>query len=184
MRVFLALEIPEDLKDEIERSLNELQKICPSRVKWVKREHWHITLQFIGDVEASAIPKLKSGFAEILKGLEQFTISNPETEVIPPRRPRLIWLKCDYDSPQLGNVLKKLRDFLNREGYQIDTKPFRLHITLGRVKQYIAPEIVARLTESAINPGQRTISVATFYESRLHSEGPEYSIIEQYSLQH
>jgi|SRR5690554_330274 len=184
MRVFLALELPEEFKDEIEKVQNGLQRVCSEGIKWVKREHWHITLQFIGDTNPEIIPKLKREFTVILKGLRQFYIYHPQIEAIPARRPRLIWIKCDYNSPELGSVVKVIRDLLHREGYQIDQKPFRLHITLGRVRKYIPPEIVNQLTEPTLSDQRRKISKATFYESRLHSDGPEYSSIEQYCLQY
>ncbi|MBW6515546.1 MAG: RNA 2',3'-cyclic phosphodiesterase [Candidatus Cloacimonetes bacterium] len=182
MRTFLALELPEEFKKEIAEVIQKLQDICPHGIKWVEKNKLHITLQFIGDTEPRAIKELSDSFATILAELKPFPIFKPLIEIIPPKNTRLVWIKCDFSSSQINDVVGKIRFYLKKRGFEIDKKPFRLHITLGRVKRFIPLTITESLTNIAINNKQWTVSEATFYESRLHSTGPEYKKIATYNL--
>ncbi len=182
VRTFLALELPVEFQQELGEKIKQLQQISPRGIKWVKQENLHITMQFLGNIERCRIEEFSSRFLEIFKEFPPFTITNPKIEVIPPQRPRLIWVKCDYDSPRLVQKVQRLRDYLTANDFQIDKKPFKLHITLGRVKIPLSAVVTAELTKTEISKKTRIVRQATFYESRLTPEGPEYNKLASYDL--
>ena len=183
LRTFLALELPEEFRDEITEKIGELAELFPKGVKWVIRSHLHITMQFIGDTDISQISLLREKFGSMLRDLPAFRISRPEIEIIPFKNPRLIWIKCDFDNRALPDTVHRIRVFLKKMGFQIDKKPFRLHITLGRVKNSIIGNNLVNVNLPILKDREWTISKATFYESRLHTDGPEYIKIATFNLQ-
>jgi len=183
MRTFLALELPGEFKEELAKAIRELQVLVPHGVKWVMKDNLHITMLFIGDVGPGKISELKSEFQAILKDLKSFAIDQPQIEVISIRNPRLVWVKCNFISPELPIVVDRIRQYLEKEGFEIDKKPFRLHITLGRIKKTIENRVVENLFRVDLRDKRWTVSEATFYESRLLPEGPEYSKIATFNLQ-
>jgi len=182
MRTFLALELPEEFKNEIADVIKQLREICPQGIKWVERDNLHITLQFIGDTEPQIVKEMSDNFTAILNELKAFPVFKPQIEVIPPNNPRLVWIKCDFSSSQINDVVGKIRFYLKKRGFEIDKKPFRLHITLGRVKRFIPAYITEKFTTLALKDKRWTVDEATFYESRLHSTGPEYYKKATYNL--
>lgn len=183
MRTFLALELPAEFKQEIAEAIRQLQEICPKGIKWVKKDQLHITLQFIGDTAPGLAEKLTSEFKAILADLKPFTIHHPQIEVIPPKNPRLIWIKCAFTTAQLSEIGEKFRQILENRGFEIDKKPFKLHITLGRFKSSISADLAEKMTEVKLKDQKWTVQEATFYESRLFPAGPEYSKIATFNLQ-
>jgi len=183
MRTFLALELPEEFKNELAGGITQLQELLPQGIKWVKKEHLHITMQFIGDVDPEKISELTSEFQSILNHLKPFTIYQPQLEAIPIRNPRLVWVKCNFICPELSVVVDRIRQYLEKEGLEIDKKTFRLHITLGRIKKSIEKKAIENLFRVNLRDTKWKVSEATFYESRLQPEGPEYRKIATFNLQ-
>ena len=52
MRLFLAIEIPVKVKDEIEKQVNDIRREYAD-YNWVAKENFHITLLFFGEIEST-----------------------------------------------------------------------------------------------------------------------------------
>lgn len=176
------MELPGELKDEIAAIIEELKKAYPHRLKWVKRENLHITLQFIGDVPAGRVDKLSADFGSMMSDQSAIEIFNPKLEAIPPKDPRLIWLHYDYNCTGLERVVNGIRDYLTKNNFKIDKKPFKMHVTLGRVKKRLSSTEKIEQSKKVLEERKWIVREAVFYESRLFPEGPEYRKIEVYPL--
>src|SRR2546421_6718830 len=78
-RMFIALAIPEEVKSEIERTQNELKRgLAQSRVTWTKREQFHLTLKFLGDVETQRVPSLIERVRETCGGFSAMRVQSKE----------------------------------------------------------------------------------------------------------
>ena len=70
-RLFIAVTIPEEIKAKIQEAQGELRRALPERaVRWTRREQFHLTMRFLGDVEAARVEALEdmmrqAGFAQI-----------------------------------------------------------------------------------------------------------------------
>ena len=105
-------------------------------VGWVRPESLHLTLLFLGRVPDQECQRLQDLLAGRFTGL-----SAPDTVIQPPRffpkpaRPRGLW--CPVS--ESGDCLQQLHDALlpavDEVGLSLDAKPFRPHITLGRVRR-------------------------------------------------
>lgn len=105
-------------------------------VGWVRPESLHLTLLFLGRVPDQECQRLQDLLAGRFTGL-----SVPDTVIRPPRffpkptRPRGLW--CPVS--ESGDCLQQLHDALlpavDEVGLSLDAKPFRPHITLGRVRR-------------------------------------------------
>lgn len=148
MRIFLAIEIPENVKDR----LVEVQKELASRllgVRWEKREKLHITLVFLGEVgeegkngvETQLIASVQKAVKAGLEGVRGFKLILGDLGVFPSlRRPRVIWVgvkeksKTKNQRSKIEDLVEGLEKSLGRAGFEFDKKPFHPHITIGRVK--------------------------------------------------
>lgn len=127
MRLFIAIELPDDLK----KAMGGLQMDI-SGVRWVPEEQIHLTLAFIGEVEDSAVELLNIELARIR--LPDFELCFSGTGCFPNRhRPRVLWIGVE-PHPHLQALAAGVRRALIACGIPQEERPFSAHITLGRLK--------------------------------------------------
>lgn len=135
MRTFLALELPEDIKNEVFKKIEQYREVAPTGIKWVPQENLHITLQFIGDTKKEDLPEITEFLDRSFSDLPKMKFMQPELEIIPGRNPRVIWISFSTESKQIFGFSKNFKRKLVEMGYQLDSKPLRFHVTLGRIKK-------------------------------------------------
>jgi len=74
IRTFIAIDIPEKIKDEIFEIEKELSKAAGEGIKWEEKEKFHITLKFLGDVNEEAINSIYQTLNESLSGFGKFSV--------------------------------------------------------------------------------------------------------------
>jgi 2'-5' RNA ligase len=182
-RLFVAIKIKPD--KGLLRVYNEIRRRCHAgKIKWVDVNLFHLTLKFLGETPGEDVDTITnvlkeiagstSGFNFDLKGLGIFGSSY---------RPRIIRVNVENSAriKAFGNdVLNKLE----KAGFPSDRQNFVPHLTLGRIK-YIQDK---KMLQEIISKYQlvlfQNVWVEEFilYESILHPAGPEYVILEKYTL--
>ncbi len=147
VRAFVAVKVPGDVADELENFLAELRPFAP--IRWCRREQFHITLKFLGEVEHGVIEQVKDAL-ESVKYFEGFTVELEHIGAFPNlNSPRVLWLGGEKGSAELGRLAGKVNDVLCDEaGLEKDSKKFRAHMTLARLKdERLTEELLRRLGE-------------------------------------
>ena len=125
MRLFVAINIPPELKD----SIAEVQKYLPSEgIKPVRPESIHITLKFLGEVSNM------DGVLDALKRVEEnaFDVRVHGVGVFPNRsRIQVIWVGCEGEFLPL---VESIENVLAEAGFPKEKRDFHPHITIARVK--------------------------------------------------
>ncbi len=183
MRLFLAFELPEEVKDELARISEELMNIIPRGIKWVEPENMHITLQFLGDVSSADVKILDEYFSSLLDTVTEFDIENPVIEAVPAKNPRVIWVHYESNNKRIFSLPGKIRSMADDLGYSLDKKPLKLHATLGRVKSPVELSQIAEMLSFKPAINEMTINRVTLYKSVLQPEGPVYTALGSYDLQ-
>jgi len=105
------------------------------RVRWVRADSWHLTLRFLGAVEAETLAPLMRLVGEAVSGLRAFDVGVGELQLFPkPRRPRVVTLGLRA-SPALADLAERVDDACCRVGFAREERRFRPHLTLGRVRE-------------------------------------------------
>ncbi len=141
-RLFIALNLAEDVKDEIEAVLKGIPLPRQFGLRPVARENWHITVLFLGDQEEDDIPKIEAAMAEAVAKrnaaapggkLQQITYGPAGP------RPRMVQINVTRDaSDGIGYLQKLLMEGLadaHVAWEQKDRGRFDGHITLARFNQ-------------------------------------------------
>ncbi len=69
LRLFIALAIPEVVKAELEQAQADLRRVLPGLgIRWTRREQFHLTLKFLGDVEATRVEALGEALRGVCQG--------------------------------------------------------------------------------------------------------------------
>lgn len=196
MRIFLAIEIPENVKDR----LVEVQKELASRllgVRWEKREKLHITLVFLGEVgeegkngvETQLIASVQKAVKEGLEGVRGFKLILGDLGVFPSlRRPRVIWVgvkeksKTKNQRSKIEDLVEGLEKSLGRAGFEFDKKPFHPHITIGRVKHGSGGAISLRERDWLGGGLEFEAREVVIMKSELQPTGSVYTVLSRIPL--
>jgi len=143
-RVFIAINLPEEIKRELDILEKEIQDMFPQElngglIKWVKKENLHITLLFLGSTKDEEIPELINTVKEIAKNHKPFLIKLKKVCYGPPDKmpPRLIWLEIEKRE-ELFKIAEALKNKTRENGIlrKFEKRDFSPHITLGRIRTW------------------------------------------------
>ena len=184
IRSFTAIELPVELKQNIELYINDLKAAAP-KIKWVKAENLHLTLKFIGNQPAAITDKVIANLISNQAITRPFQLSLSEIGAFPnKKKPRVIWLGINADPHEsLYSTFKWIEDQLEKIGIERESRRFSAHLTLGRVK---FPGDFTALWEYVQNnpfePYNFKVNEFVLIRSFLKPAGAEYQVIQKYSL--
>lgn len=184
IRTFLAVLIDEDLRQKIFDAQNCVRK-CASNVKWVEPDNFHITLKFLGDVAEEQIPEISAVITETVKSVPAFDLSFKGLGAFPrPERARVVWVGIEQGREQLIDMAKALEKSLAALGFDKEDKPFKAHVTIGRVRDNKPTAGLARGLAEIETPdlGTQRVECVSVMQSELLREGPVYSVISESKL--
>ena len=150
-------------------------------LRWEQRERYHLTLQFLGAVQALA--PVVAGLAAAAVDRDAFSCRLGGAGAFPkPGRARVVWMGAAVGGPDLVSLAGAVAGGLGPAGYEPDRKEFHPHLTLARLK---VPDNVGDVL-AAIGPGPVgeafTVGEVVLYQSRLSSKGPTYTALERFRL--
>lgn len=178
MRSFIAINLPNQVKDYIQKIIRELnEQNQRADIKWSEKENLHLTLAFLGDVAEDKISLL----AKQLKQNLTFKKFNAELGVLgafpSAAQPRVIKLSVIAKDADLTEIYKKICETLFDFKIPIDQRLFSAHITLVRMKNSVNANININ-----IEPLTFTVDSIDLMASELTPNGPIYSIISKVNL--
>lgn len=181
IRAFFAIDLPESAKKTIADIIAELQKNTNNNtVHWTKPHHLHITLQFLEKINSRDISQLIKNVRTEFLEFPPFYLELGQLELFPtPSRPRIISMSM---APQetLANLAKCIGRGIIATDYLLETRPFRGHLTLGRLNQvgkHFSMENVFLATSEKI-----FVTEIMLYRSDPTSAGPNYTLLEHLNL--
>jgi 2'-5' RNA ligase len=138
MRLFVAMNLPATVCRSIAEIGSELAAVgIPA--KWVPPASIHLTLKFLGSQDRERLATLESAVEEIARNTSPIVVRLGSVGAFPsPRRPSVIWVGVES-----GPRLRLLHDALDRRmtefGVEREARPFRPHVTVGRVDRRAEP---------------------------------------------
>jgi len=130
MRVFIAINLPEVIKEECVGIQKELEKKDLFRGKFTEKENLHLTLKFLGEIDKEDLERIKEKLKEIK--FKEFELELGEIGVFSPKFIKIIWLELIGEGifslqKEIDNCLLEL---FERE------RRFMSHLTIARVKSF------------------------------------------------
>jgi 2'-5' RNA ligase len=186
MRLFLAIELPDDVRAHLagwcdqgvplfNRYLDERQ--IDARLAGVAAENLHVTLKFLGEVDESAVADLSQALARVDAG-RAAPLRAGHPELLPPRGPvRVVAAGLDGDVGRLAQLHRGVEDACASWGIAPERRPFLPHITVARAREPVPgerrPQLVDSL-ESYFPSPDFAAEGFTLFESRLGGGPPTY----------
>jgi 2'-5' RNA ligase len=147
------------------------------RIRWVREESLHMTLRFLGSIEPARVAPLAREVGAATRGIAPFAARLAGLEFIPsPRRPRVVALGLE-PTAALEDLAAALEHGVVAAGFAAEPRPFRAHVTLGRIRpgRRLPPEDLARVTASVTASAETwDVMEAVLFRSDLGSNGTRY----------
>jgi RNA 2',3'-cyclic 3'-phosphodiesterase len=174
VRLFAGIPVPESAQAELGRVLEGLQS-NGWPVRWVRQGGLHLTLKFFGWVDAGRASQIEEKLSQATEGFDSIPMSCTGLGSFPPgRRARVIWAGLEAPAS-----LELLQDRVERGseslGFPLEGRPFRPHITLGRVeKDAVLPPQARTVLQSRLSIDFLADRL-TLFESRMGRGGSMYT---------
>ena len=176
MRLFFALQLPESVKERLAPFLRATEGVSFTRV-----EQLHFTLAFLGETE-----KLEDAIAaaQAVADLPQFELAIEGRGAFPSLgRPRVLWLGVSEGKTPLCELADKLCTALRQSGFKLDDRPFKPHLTIGRVKPRGDKDARRALEAVPKNELARfTAREITLVQSVLGPNGAKHTVLRTFPL--
>jgi 2'-5' RNA ligase len=180
VRLFVALEVPSQVRDDFASLINELRaadsSFSKSRARWIRPENLHVTLKFIGHVETGKLDAIRAALSEVhskspvemrFHGLGFFPNG---------KRPRVFWAGMEA-SPNLGPLAAEIDARLKKVGIPVETRAFEPHLTLARFDPPGISDGLSEIAQQNVTREFGAVRTGEFhlFESKTRASGAEYT---------
>lgn len=182
MRLFVAIQIPEDIRASIASLLQEFRAIAP-QIKWIRANNLHVTLKFLGETEPRRLSPIQVSLASVhtknpvaldFSGLGFFPNA---------KRPNILWAAIQSSS-NLQTIVAGIENQMHSLGYPKEDRVFTPHLTLAHLDKAVLPmtlkDTIAQ--NSARHFGNFIVRDFQLIESKLKSTGAEYTTVQSFSF--
>jgi len=174
-RLFTGIEIPA----EVAARLSGLRGGLPG-ARWVDPENYHITLRFLGDIDASSARDVADLLARIRR--RAFAIAVDGLGSFGNAKPRQVWARVPA-APELLALQSENEHLIQRAGLPPEPRKFTPHVTLARLKS-VKSHVVANYLESRGSFFSMPFEVTRFvlFSSQPSRGGGPYIVEQAYPL--
>ncbi len=181
MRLFIAVELGEEVRNRIAVELNALQRMAPD-AKWVRVESTHVTLAFLGHQPEERVPAIRAAIEKVAatghslslqaRGIGSFGSS---------RRPRVLWVGLHGEMGLLAQSQRRLEAELVPLGYQPERRAFNPHLTLARARNPSGDAKLLRCVEYGrdMDFGRAQVDRMVLFRSDLSPRGARYTALHE-----
>ncbi|MGD8865274.1 MAG: RNA 2',3'-cyclic phosphodiesterase [Anaerolineales bacterium] len=189
IRVFTAIQFPDEIKHNIGQSIDKLvSEVGERTVRWVKPSLYHLTLKFLGDVAQSKLDDISPAINRVAAEGQSFQVKVGGFGVFPNlRKPRVLWVGLDENSGSLESFKSSLEQALEPLGFDVERRKFHPHVTVGRIRRGASRSQVEQLSVSLESYrigelGTVAVDQVELVQSDLTPTGPIYTTLERFPL--
>lgn len=187
IRSFIAIELPELIQNQLRQVSAALRSAGRLPVRWLPVENIHLTLKFLGDIDAGKLRNLSDEMITLARHQPPFSLTIGGVGAFPStRRPRVVWVGIQAP-PKLAELAQQMEQLGLKFGIEPEDRPFSPHLTIGRVQQHAVLEELQALTESLTTIkvgelGKLSVESICLFRSDLRSSGAIYTLLSRASL--
>ena len=171
------MELPDSIKSLLEQVQQEL-KALQLTARWVRPQNIHLTLKFLGNINPGDIENIGQAMADAAGDCAPFALTVGGIGFFPGiKRPRVIWVGLGGATDALRNFQRNLANRLVTIGFPSEKRSFKAHLTLGRIRQAVNPNILGQTIQDYSDLGNLKFSVdrIILFQSDLKPSGAVYS---------
>jgi 2'-5' RNA ligase len=133
MRMFVALPLPEAVKEDLADFLEPRQEAGPD-LRWTAPEQWHVTLAFLPEVGDRHIDELLERLERAASRRKPLVLRVAGAGAFPhPAHAKVLWAGLEHDGEELMRLAGGVRAAAVKSGVRVDGARFHPHLTLARL---------------------------------------------------
>jgi 2'-5' RNA ligase len=177
MRLFVAIDIPVDVKDNLRALLDRFKPLA--KLNWSPVDNLHITTKFIGEWPETRLDEMKTALPAVsapgpidieIRGLGWF----PN-----PRHPRVFWAGVEGSEP-LGNLARVTEQATAKLGVPVEERPYSPHLTLARIRNPVPLHSLREAVSTHESQSFGRFRASAFY--LYLSAGGRYTRLKEFAL--
>jgi RNA 2',3'-cyclic 3'-phosphodiesterase len=180
MRLFVALQIPSAVKEEISALLEQLRAASP-QTSWVRSENLHVTLKFIGEAPETKLGAICDALSTIRSG-RPATLDFRGLGYFPgEKHPRVLWAGIAA-SANLKTLASDIEHAMEGLGFPREERTFSPHLTLTRFQSPRIAEKLRAVVHENTSRDFGSLQAGEFHlvQSKLKSSGAEYTTLQSF----
>jgi len=186
MRLFIAIDLDDAARAAIGREQKRLAATIGdkrrSAMKWVRPDHMHLTLAFLGEVDEGRAPSLIEDAGADLPH-DVFDLRFGGFGVFPPRgTPNVLWLGVAAGAEPTAALQRTVADRVRQHGVALEARTFHPHLTLARYRNARPADRQRVMTAGVHDVAAMRVDHVTMYQSHLSSAGPSYTVLARANL--
>jgi len=188
VRCFIAIGLPDEVKTGLKDIQAQLKSGGQTSVKWVDPYSIHLTLKFLGGVDAAKIAPISAAMEEAAKEIALFSLRVEGLGAFPNlKRVQVVWVGVGGEVDKLAHLQQRLESNLAVLGFAPEKRHFSPHLTLARVRDRASlgeREGLGELIAGTEFEASRSFPVeaVNLMKSQLTREGAIYSRISAAAL--
>lgn len=176
-RLFAAVVPPTTVLDTLDVFV-EPRRTADPNLRWVKRDNWHLTLAFFGDVPDERVEPLIDALAGVRP--TPFEVVLDGAGAFPdPASARVLYAAVSTGSDELTALSRRVRTAADRVAVPSDNAKHRPHLTLARTRRPTEVTRWLRIVD-AFPPTRFEVAGFDLIASQLHPSGPAYRVVQHF----
>jgi 2'-5' RNA ligase len=184
-RVFCAVELPEDVRAQLQDHITGLRKEVPdAAASWSRVENIHLTLKFFGNVTLDRIPTISAAATLTTEQFSMFQIGIGNTGVFPrASRAQVLWIGVSDPTGKLTALQKTFDDECAAAGFPKEDRAYKPHLTIARLRKLeAARQLAGTHLQMTFEPIEIPVHELTVFRSELSSKGSRYTAISRHQI--
>ncbi|MCS7171299.1 MAG: RNA 2',3'-cyclic phosphodiesterase [Aquificaceae bacterium] len=180
LRVFAGFFVTKKIQEAVEKLQDQSKSFIKG--KWVEPQNFHMTFQFIGEIEQERLVDLLKSLQDIAQKLRPVRVKYRGLGVFPSfDRARVLWIGVADGHRQLIDIAKSVIKANRRVGIRDEGKPFHPHVTICRIREFDKRGLKEMLRQyEGTTFGEDIVDRVALVKSSLTSVGPIYTVIEEF----
>jgi 2'-5' RNA ligase len=177
VRLFVALEIPSAVRENLAAFLDSLRGIA-KEPRWVRPRNLHVTLKFLGEVEETKVEAIRSALKE-MRCEQAVTLNFRGLGFFPTEKhPRVFWAGIEA-SANLKMLASDIEGAIERLGIPREQREFSPHLTLARFERPGLSEALRKAIAANMEREFGSLRTNEFHliQSKLKPFGAEYTTL-------
>jgi 2'-5' RNA ligase len=180
MRIFIALDIPADIRVSLAQYMERARGLAPEG-RWARVEGLHVTLKFVGNVRDAVVEQIKAALASVKSA--PFAVRFEGVGFFPnSKAARVFWAGVD-GGENLARLASLIDAVLANTGISPEERPYHPHLTLARTSSRPLRELEPLLAEPQPQFGTMTAREFFLYQSQPQKGGSKYTKLQRFGLE-
>lgn len=186
LRLFVAVELPGEVREALGRLQHELQRHGLKKLRWVRPEGIHLTLKFLGETAADRVPTIEDALTGAVDRTAPHKLALGELGTFRGSRPRVLWVDLRGDVQPVRDLQERVESSLADAGFPREGRSWSPHLTLARVRPETTREVATALPPAleAVRPPAGVIPIheVSLMRSTLRPGGAVYERVAAFHL--